>query len=136
MPFVADFIGTSHASSVVPLGTLADNVAAYAAFENGGPVRLAIVNLRYWAGDGARPAVQVALQAPPGTNSVKVDRLGAPGGATADASSMSYAGLQWTAKSGGMAVKFRDDSTEPEVGDGGKVSVVVEDSEAVLVTFC
>lgn len=146
-PFVADFIGTSGNTTVQQLAVTVqssadagtyDNTAAYGAFEGGELRRVAIANLEYWNATSSgtdRRKSSVDLSVPDGVTQVHVDRLGSPKGAGADASTITYAGSQWTYASGGEEVTgVRTDSTTVTVTDG-IATVHVWDSEAILVTI-
>ncbi|KAJ8111743.1 hypothetical protein ONZ43_g5550 [Nemania bipapillata] len=123
-PFVADFIvGTS-------------NFAAYAAYEDGAPKRIAAVNLNYWnqtSSTGTRGSVTLDLEIPEGVEQLTVYHLNSPAGAGAAADTITYGGSQWTYDSLGKEVKNvrRDTETVPVVN--GAASVSVTSSEAVLI---
>lgn len=139
-PLVADFIGSSGATTMAQLNVTPaqDSVAAYAAFESGVPKRVAVVNLDYWnsASSGTdRDSVSVELSVPSDVSTVTVDHLSSPDGAGADATTITYGGSQWTYDSLGQEVTgVRDDTEELTVVDG-IVTVTVNASSAVLVTF-
>lgn len=107
MPFVGDFIGkTGGQTRAVQLASGVSNVVAYAAYVDGKPVRLAIVNLNIWdPSDGPRPSTKLQLRLPSGIKEAQVDVLTSPDGAHASAASMTYAGSQWTSASDGTEVK-------------------------------
>ena len=137
-PFIADFIGSSGKTRVAKLDTDEDaqpNLAAYIAYEDNTPRRLAIANLDYWnrtSSGTERPSTALSFK-PPSGKSVKVFRLHSPDGAGADATSITYGGSQWTHDSRGREVKgVRDDREELQPKDG-VVVVNVPASEAVLV---
>lgn len=139
-PFVADFVGatgTAQVAAVDVAGGDADgNLAAYVAFEDGAPARLALVNLAYWnssSSTAARAAANVSVSVPAGVTGVTVDKLSSPLGAGASADSITYAGSQWTYESLGLEVTgVREDSETLTVADG-LVYVSVNQSSAVLV---
>ncbi|KAI5920748.1 hypothetical protein F4810DRAFT_681845 [Camillea tinctor] len=140
-PFVADFIGSSGSTRVamLDLDSAATNVAAYVAYEGDAPKRIALANLNYWNRTSSaedRGNVTVAFELPDSApESVTVHRLSSPDGAGADATTITYAGSQWTYASGGTEVKgVRDDSEEVTVTDG-VASVTVLSSEALLITW-
>ncbi|KAI1490479.1 hypothetical protein F5X96DRAFT_546412 [Biscogniauxia mediterranea] len=146
-PFVADFLGASGRTRVaqLDLGSGVANVAAYAAYDadSGAPARIAVANLNYWnrtSSSESRANVTVGFALPDGVvgaaSGVTVDRLGSPDGAGADASTITYAGSQWTYASGGAEVKgVRNDSEVVPVSEDGVVSVTVASSEAVLIRW-
>lgn len=137
-PFVGDFIGSSGAATMTQLDVAQDNVAAYAAFESGAPKRVAVVNLNYWnqtSSGTERDGVAVELSVPGGVSAVTVRHLTSPLGAGADATSITYGGSQWTYESAGKEVTgVRDDTEELTVTDG-LVTITVNSSSAVLVSF-
>ncbi len=137
-PFVADFVGAAGNVQVknVPLEP---NVAAYVAYEGGTPRRVAIVNLQYWSKcrskDASRRAQRVRVQVPLGVDKVKVVHLTSPKGASASASSMTYAGSQWTYDSMGREVTGVRNDGDVLAVEGGVVDVSVKASEAVILHF-
>lgn len=143
-PFVADFVGSSSsggaatqvASVQVSDDPTGGNLAGYVAFEDGSPVRLAVVNLDYWnssSSASARTAANVSVSVPAQVTSVTVDKLSSPLGAGASADTITYAGSQWTYESLGLEVTgVRDDSETLTVTDG-QVYISVNQSSAVLV---
>ena len=136
MPFVADFIGvTGGATQMVQLETGVDNVVAYAAFVDGAPQRIAIVNLHFWDTNsvGPRPSVNLTFSIPSDVGDARADLLNSPEGAHASGSSITYAGSQWTSESEGTEIdNVRDDSRTLEVRND-TVQVEVESSQAVLL---
>jgi hypothetical protein len=139
-PFMADFVGKSGKARISKL-TLTDaesapNLAAYGAFEDGSPVRVAIANLEYWnrtSSDFDRPVATVNLDVGDGISSVTVTHLNSPDGAGAGAETITYAGSQWTYESLGKEVEgVRDDTEEVQVVDG-VASVKVLGSSAAIV---
>ncbi|KAH8195530.1 hypothetical protein TruAng_010315 [Truncatella angustata] len=141
-PFVADFIGSSGATTTQRLsitgGETSPNLAAYGAFENEVLKRIAIANLQYWnqtSSGTPRPSTSIDLYVPDGVTEVSVARLTSPIGAGAGADTITYAGSQWTYESLGNEVEgVRNDSLIIEV-QGGIVTVSVSDSEALLLSF-
>lgn len=137
-PFVADFVGTSGVTQVTNI-PLEPNVSAYVAYEDGTAKRAAIVNLKYWSkcrskGE-SRIAQQVRVQVPFGVDKVKIVHLTSPGGASAKAKTVTYAGSQWTYESEGKEVTgVRNDGDVQQVV-GGSVTVPIKASEAVIVHF-
>lgn len=140
MPFLGDFVGKSGKTTVTKIdlagGSVAPNLVAYAAFEDGSPQRLAIVNLDYWnrtSSDIERPVPIVSFNLPDEIDSVRVTRLSSPDGAGADVDTITYAGSQWTYESLGEEVEgVRDDTEDVEVEDG-QISIEVPSSEAVII---
>lgn len=138
-PFVTDFVGSSGAAQVAQLDVSDEstgNWAAYAAFEDGAPKRLAVLNLNYWnssSSTSARASQTVSVSVPDDVTSVRVDLLSSPLGAGGSADSITYAGSQWTYESLGLEVKgVRNDTETLDVVDG-QVSITVYQSSAVLV---
>lgn len=139
-PFVADFVGGSGQAQVAQLDILDEptgNWAAYAAFENGAPKRLAVLNMNYWNSSSAttseRASQTISVSVPEGVTSVTVDLLSSPLGAGAGADSITYAGSQWTYESLGLEVAgVRNDTETLSVVDG-QVSITIYQSSAVLV---
>lgn len=138
-PFVTDFVGSSGVAQVASLQVSDDstgNIAGYAAFENGAPQRLAIVNLDYWNSSSsttARTAANVSVSLPANVTSVTVDKLSSPLGAGASADSITYAGSQWTYESNGLEVTGVRDDSETLAVTNGQVYISVNQSSAVLV---
>lgn len=138
-PFVADFVGSSGQAQVASLDLLDEdtgNWAAYAAFEAGVPVRLAVLNLNYWNSSSSttdRASQTLVVSVPDGVTSVTVDLLSSPLGAGAGSDSITYGGSQWTYESLGLEVTgVRNDTETLEVEDG-QVSITIYQSSAVLV---
>lgn len=139
-PFVGDFIGSSGVTTMAQLDVTPaqDSVAAYAAFESGAPQRVAVVNMNYWNATSSgteRPSVEVELSVPDGVSSVTVDHLSSPLGAGADATTITYGGSQWTYESTGTEVMGVSDDTETLTVSDGVVTVAVNASSAVLISF-
>ncbi|KAI1419866.1 hypothetical protein F5Y12DRAFT_720217 [Xylaria sp. FL1777] len=144
-PFLADFIvnflilsllGTSGKTQVSQLSVDASNAAAYAAYEDGVPKRIAAVNMEYWnqtSSTGARGSVTLDFEVPDDVAQVTVYHLNSPTGAGAAADSITYGGSQWTYASLGTEVKDVRLDTETIAVEGGVASVAVASSEAVLV---
>ncbi|CAN8105796.1 unnamed protein product [Discula destructiva] len=138
-PFVADFVGNSGTSQVAQLDISDEatgNWAAYAAFEDSVPQRLAVLNLNYWNGSSStsdRASQTLSIGVPDGVTTVTVDLLSSPLGAGGSADSITYAGSQWTYASLGLEVTgVRNDSQTLSVVDE-KVAITVYQSSAVLV---
>lgn len=139
-PFIGDFIGNSGATTMVQLNVtpVQDNVAAYAAFDAGTPKRVAVVNLNYWNETSSgtdRSSVEVELSVPDDVTSVTVNHLSSPLGAGADATTITYGGSQWTYESTGTEVTGVRDDTETLTVSDGVVTLSVNASSAVLVSF-
>lgn len=141
LPLVADFIGSSGDATLAQLnitaGDDAENVAAYAAFEAGAPKRVAVVNMNYWNETSGtdRDSVSIDLSIPTSVSTVTVDHLSSPLGAGADATTITYAGSQWTYESTGNEVTGVRDDTEVLTATDGLVTITVNASSAVLVSF-
>lgn len=139
-PFIGDFIGSSGAATMVQLNVtpVQDNVAAYAAFESGTPKRVAVVNLNFWNETSSgtdRDSVSIELSVPSDVSTVTVDHLSSPAGAGADATTITYGGSQWTYESVGAEVTGVRDDTETLAVADGLVTITVNSSSAVLVSF-
>lgn len=136
-PFVADFIGASGKTQVSQLPFDNSNVAVYAAYEDGAPKRIAVVNMNYWnqtSSTGARDSVTLNFQVPDDdVAQLTVSHLNSPLGAGAAADSITYGGSQWTYESLGEEVKSVREDTETVAVMGGVASVTVASSEAVLI---
>lgn len=147
-PLVADFVGNAAATAGTTTTTqvasvsvdddpTGGNIAAYVAFVDGAPVRLAVVNFDYWnqsSSTTARTAANISVSVPANVTSVTVDKLSSPLGAGASADTMTYAGSQWTYESLGREVTgVRDDSETLAVAGDGVVYISVNQSSAVLV---
>jgi hypothetical protein len=145
MPFVADFIGKNNDTRVAPLhltGNGDNKVIGYGAWSGGSLVRVALIDFHIWTPSGNssalipadRPVRNITLNnLPSGTASVKATYLISNHGAKGLAESITYAGSQWTAKSGGKEVKgVRNDSKTVQVHNG-KAVVKVPASSAVLI---
>lgn len=138
-PFVTDFVGSSGTAQVAELdieNETTGNWAGYVAFEDGAPVRLAVLNMNYWnssSSTAARASQTISIAVPDGVESVTVDLLSSPLGAGASADSITYAGSQWTYESLGLEVEgVRNDTQTLSVVDGA-VSVTIYQSSAVLI---
>lgn len=143
-PLIADFIGNSGTTTMTQLNITSTeevaNISAYAAFEDGTPKRVAIVNLDYWNETSSgtdRPSVSIDLSIPSslGITNVTVDYLSSPLGAGADADTVTYAGSQWTYDSLGVEVTgVRDDSETVSVVDD-VATITVNSSSAALISL-
>ena len=94
-----------------------------------------MLNLDVWNGGTAdRPAKDVALaQLGDDVNEVRVSRLTAPLGATAD-TGITWAGKRWTAENNGTEYADGEKPVTIDVQDGAPArNVVVKASEAVMV---
>ncbi|KAI3340033.1 hypothetical protein F4824DRAFT_487524 [Ustulina deusta] len=128
-PFLADFI-------VAQLSVDASDIAAYVAYEDGAPKRIAAINMDYWnetSSAGARGSVTLGFEVPDDVAQVTVYHLNSPAGAGAAADSITYGGSQWTYASLGTEVTDVRADTETIAVEGGVASVTVASSEAVLV---
>ena len=139
-PFVADFISSGGITRVSQLNMTAapDYMVAYAAFEKGKAKRIAIVNLNLWDSRNGttRPATELTLFVPSGIKFVGVRTLNSPKGAYANATSITYAGSQWTAASNGNEVFDVEPSGITNVSvSNRKVKLEVQDSSAMLVVL-
>ncbi|KAI0402852.1 hypothetical protein F4802DRAFT_599663 [Xylaria palmicola] len=138
-PLLADFIerqGRSGKTRVSQLPVDASNVAAYVAYEDGEPRRVAAVNMNYWnrtSSTGPRGGVRLRLEVPDGVARLAVYHLNSPLGAGAAADSITYGGSQWTYGSLGREVKNVRRDTETVAVVDGAADVTVASSEAVLV---
>ncbi|KUI64548.1 Beta-glucuronidase [Cytospora mali] len=143
-PLIADFIGSSGTTTMTQLNiTSAEevaNVSAYAAFEDGSPKRIAVVNLDYWnqtSSDIDRPSVSIDLSIPSslGVTTVTVNYLSSPVGAGADADTITYAGSQWTYDSLGIEVTDVRDDTETISVVNNIATITVNSSSAALISL-
>lgn len=135
-PFATDFVGSSGKATVrfINMPGFDAQVPAYAAYENGKLKRVAIVNMNYWVpGQGDRKTTVVPLQLGADVKSVTVQHLNSPGGASAQADSISYAGSRWTYESVGKEQKGWRHDTQILKVDRGAVKVGVQYSEAVII---
>ncbi|GAW11432.1 hypothetical protein ANO14919_007780 [Xylariales sp. No.14919] len=144
-PFLADFIafyrtnpfaGDSGKTRVSQLSVDASNVAAYVAYDDGAPKRIAAVNMNYWnqtSSTEARGSVTLDFEVPDDVTEVTVYHLNSPAGAGAAADSITYGGSQWTYESLGKEVKNVRQDTETIAVSDGSASVTVASSEAVLI---
>ncbi|KXJ91351.1 hypothetical protein Micbo1qcDRAFT_163046 [Microdochium bolleyi] len=138
-PFVADFIGNKGKARVVKLNmsNAPANLAAYAAYEDGVPKRIAVANLEYWnqtSSTFARPQTPITLTLPRTVRSVTVTRLNSPAGAGAAADSITYAGSQWDFNLRGQEIKnVRADTRTVAVGSNGVVNILVPFSSAAMI---
>jgi hypothetical protein len=140
LPFVADFVGKTPDGrrGVVNITLDSPVLTAYAIFEGPTLARVAVVNLREYAGGDTRNAVKVRLEnLGAAVSEVRVGRLHADAGTAAggfdvNGKNITWAGQQWSYKvdggDGHGAVKM----TTLEVTEG-VVEVVVPDTEAVMV---
>jgi hypothetical protein len=138
-PFVTDLVGSSGKSRVSQLdisNEATGNCAAYAAFEDDAPKRLAIVNLNYWNSSSSkseREGQTITVSVPAGINSVTVDLLSSPLGAGASANTITYGGSQWTYESLGKEVMGVRNDTQTLAVEHGQVNITIFESSAVLV---
>lgn len=135
-PFATDFVGCSGRATIqtVNMPGFDAQVPVYAAYENGKIKRVAIVNMNYWVpGQGARKATQVPLQLGADVKSATIEHLNSPGGAGAQADSVSYAGSRWTYETVGKEQKGWRHDTQVLSVDEGAVKINVQYSEAVII---
>ena len=131
--------GDSGKTRVSQLPVHASHVAAYAAYEDAAPKRIAAINMNYWnatSSTEARGSVTLDLEVPGDVAEVTVYHLNSPSGAGAAADSITYGGSQWTYESLGTEVQDVRQDTETVTVKGGVASVTVASSEAVLVRLC
>ncbi|KAI0198593.1 hypothetical protein F4808DRAFT_462708 [Astrocystis sublimbata] len=139
---LADFIVCSLSISKGSLGKTrvsqleinASNTAAYVAYEDDVPRRIAVVNLDHWSVDMRvrRGTVSFKFEIP-AVGRVSSAYLNAPGGAHSDARSITYDDSQWTYHSLGKEIRdYRHGFKTAKVEDGAVV-VTVSSSEAVLI---
>ena len=138
--FIADFIGQTEellqVSQVTVGNTNSTNVVAYAGWVNGTVSRLAMVNFDVWDGNDpvTRPAEWINIDSlPEWCSSVDVVQLNSPDGAHANASSITYAGSQWTYESMGKEITGVRDDTKSYTVKAGSVSIELEASSGVIV---
>ncbi|KAH6847127.1 hypothetical protein B0I37DRAFT_445426 [Chaetomium sp. MPI-CAGE-AT-0009] len=140
LPFVADFFGKAPAGSrgVVNVDLESPVLSAYAMFEGQALARVAVVNLREYAGGATRNAVKVRLEKlGADVSEVRVGRLHADAGTAAggfdvNGKNITWAGQQWSYKVDGGDGHGAVQMTTLEV-TGGVVEVVIPDTEAVIV---
>jgi hypothetical protein len=142
-PFVADFIGNSGKTKVVPLNISSSGDdkglhVGYAAYDNGRLARLALLNLKVWdrelSQSTTRPLATFSIDSLPSTiTTATVYRLSSKEGALAQ-TNLTYAGLEWTYENGGRGgqVPGMNGTTVVNVGQG-QLEVDVEASSAVLI---
>ncbi|KAK5630578.1 hypothetical protein RRF57_006293 [Xylaria bambusicola] len=128
--------GTSGKTRVSQLSVDAANIAAYVAYDDGAPKRIAAINMNYWnqtSSTEARCSVTLDFYVPDDVAEVTVYHLNSPAGAGAAADSITYGGSQWTYESLGKEVKDVRQDTEIVAVEDGVASVIVASSEAVLI---
>lgn len=120
--------------TVADLNLGMDEIAAYAAYQDGNLAKVAVINSEvYHSGDGTRQNTTVELQVPAGVESVEVKRLTGPGASSIDGQ-FTWGGVSWTYESEGMAVQVVNDTTIVDVKNS-TAEVVVRATEAVLITL-
>ena len=129
---VADFIGNATDLQVIPV-VQQENLSAYAGYESGSFSKMAIINLNEWNSTTptARPVQKLDLTLPSDVMSVKVEKLTGPGASAMD--NVTWAGTMWSYETMGMPVHVRNDTETLQV-TGGKVTVKVQASEALMLT--
>lgn len=154
--YIADFVGKDdHPGRVTVLSSGVESLAAYAMYglKSDKPTRVALINLQEWhendtpALSPKRGAVTVILDVGEETNSVTIKRMQSEKGSTAigfDQSieegkpweNVTWAGEQWSHKVDMGKGHFVSGPQEEKVQVSlGKVKVVVQDTEAVIVFF-
>lgn len=138
----AAFVGGAGDLQVSPLAAAADGhpdvVVGYAGYHGGKLSKIAVLNLDVWNSSGdaeeERPAEHVSLsELGDDVNEVRVSRLTAPLGATAD-TGITWAGRRWTAENNGT--EYADGEKPVTIGvQNGTLArnIVVKASEAVVV---
>ncbi|KAK3299642.1 uncharacterized protein B0H64DRAFT_317221 [Chaetomium fimeti] len=141
LPFVADFVGKTAAGGprgVVNIDLESPVLSAYAMFEGQTLARVAVVNLREYAGGATRNAVKVRLEnLGAAVSEVQVGRLHADAGTAAggfdvNEKNITWAGQQWSYKVDGGEGHGTVRMTTLEV-TGGVAELVIPDTEAVIV---
>lgn len=140
--FVADFIGTQGALSVAPLAALPSaqhpNLVGYVGYAAGALSKLALLDLAFWVegnATGARPTQNFTLDVGADVTQVKVERLTAPGGATALQPNITWAGNLWSQESNGLPQLMKNDTAIQQVINGTVKGVTIQASEALLLTL-
>ncbi|KXX78631.1 Beta-glucuronidase [Madurella mycetomatis] len=138
LPFVADFIGktVSGTRGVTNIDLGSPFISAYTMFEGTALARIAVVNLREYAGEGTRNAVKIRLENLGNIDQVQVGRLHAAAGTAAggfdvNGRNITWAGQEWSYqvdRGNGHGTEQR--TTLPVAG--GVVEVVIPDTEAVI----
>lgn len=143
-PLIADFIGSSGTTTMTQLNITSTeevaNVSAYAAFEDGSPKRVALVNLNYWNQTSSgtdRPSVSIDISIPSelGVTTVTVEYLSSPLGAGADADTVTYAGSQWTYESLGTEITGVRNDTETVAVVDDIATITLSSSSAALLSL-
>ncbi|KAJ4297631.1 hypothetical protein N0V90_005525 [Kalmusia sp. IMI 367209] len=141
MPFVADFLGKSVSGprgvAHLPLDT--NFITAYAMYEGDQISKVALVNLRNFAGQESRKAVKVRLQGLGGVEEVRIGRLHAPEGTAAGGMDVNKKEIKWQDQEWrfdvGMGKVSGEMMQKTLKVTGGVVEVVIPDSEAIIVYF-
>ncbi|KAK4499664.1 hypothetical protein PRZ48_010182 [Zasmidium cellare] len=138
-PFVADVIGNGKDKvRVTDLRLSQDKFAGYGIYEGspGQLKKIVLLNLELYNSTtgGARPSSTMDLDLGSASKNAKIEKLTAPGAEVQDASKISWKGDSWTYQSHGRAVPGAS-TTEHKSVSGGRLSVTVQASEAVLVTL-
>lgn len=134
----AAFVGGAGDLQVSPLDAADGNpdIVGYAGYHGGKLSKIAVLNLDVWnSGDAEeKPAEHVSLsKLGDDVNEVRVSRLTAPLGATAD-TGITWAGRRWTAENNGTEYADGEQPLTIGVKDGAlERNIVVKASEAVVV---
>jgi hypothetical protein len=139
LPFIADFIGkdVSGDRGAFHINLYTPFVTAYAMYEGSKITRVAIVNLRKYAGEDTRNAVKLHFQGLGSATQAKVGRMHADeginaGGFDVNGLNITWAGQDWSYQvdqgSGHGTVEMKTLA----VTDGA-VDVVIPDSEALMI---
>ncbi|KAF9630695.1 putative glycoside hydrolase family 79 protein [Lasiodiplodia theobromae] len=133
----AAFIGGGGDLQVSPLDAVDGHpdVVGYAGYHGGRLSKIAVLNLDVWnGGNTERPAKHISLsRLGDDVNEVRVSRLTAPLGATAD-TGITWAGRRWTAENNGTEYADGERPVTIGVQDGAPArNIVVKASEAVVV---
>jgi hypothetical protein len=136
-PFVAEFIGSTHQSQVIPLNVSdADGkLAAYAAYDSCKLARIVVVNLDLWRpGNGTRGNATLTLQnLPDDLEAATAHHLSAANGTFAE-TGLTWKGLEWTYESNGIERQVKNDSSQVAV-KGGKIDISINATSAVMLVF-
>lgn len=138
-PFMADVIGNGGEEvRVTDLRLSQDKFAGYGVYEGtpGSLRKIVLINLELYnsTSGGARPSSTINLSTSSLYGNAKIEKLTAPGAEVQDAGKISWKGDSWTYKNNGRAVPGPSTTDYGSVS-GGRLSVTVQASEAVLVTL-
>ena len=134
---VAAAVGAAPHSTIayIDMGSVDGTVSGYGVYENGQLRRVVVLNMKEWRSDSgtARPSSSFSVNVPRGVQGAKVERLTAPGAEVLSGVTFGGVSYDYDLKEGKPVVVDAGAAKEAVVGKKGVLSVVLNDSEGVVL---